>query len=188
MTSSSCSSSRRTKLPRIEKSQSNLAALGFLTINDYFLGDRSLQIDDRIDVVSRGMLGITIGCARCHDHKYDPIASKDYYALYSVFNSCEQPGELPVIGQPADKAARDEFQRKVAEVESKKQAFRLEVMDDLRKPQRLGGVSRLRAGASRRAGRRLQRRGGKGEAARPHRREVARLPQAPRARPRSRTP
>jgi len=120
-----------------ETGVTNLAGLGFLTINDYFLGDRTLQIDDRIDVVSRGMLGITIGCARCHDHKYDPITSKDYYSLYSVFNSCEQPAELPVFGQSTDKAARDEFQRKVAEVESKKQAFRMEVMEDLRKPRRL---------------------------------------------------
>ncbi len=119
-------------------SVTNLAALGFLTVNDSFLGDHSLQIDDRIDVVSRGMMGITIGCARCHDHKYDPITSKDYYALYSVFNSCESPDELPVIGQPADKAARDGFQRKVAEVEAKKQAFRQEVMEDLRQPGRLG--------------------------------------------------
>ena len=40
------------------------------------------DIDDRIDVVSRGLLGLTVACARCHEHKYDPIPPDDYYALY----------------------------------------------------------------------------------------------------------
>jgi hypothetical protein len=43
--------------------------------------------DERLDVVSRGMLGLTVACARCHDHKFDPISSKDYYALAGVFAS-----------------------------------------------------------------------------------------------------
>ncbi len=91
----------------------NLAALGFLTVNDTFLGDRTLQTDDRIDVVSRGLMGITIGCARCHDHKFDPIKSKDYYALYSVFSSSESRDDnQPVIGEPSDKAAVAAFHQK----------------------------------------------------------------------------
>ena len=119
------------------KSKPNLAALGFLTMGDYFLGDTNLQTDDRIDVVSRGMLGITIGCARCHDHKYDPIKSKDYYALYSVFHSCTIPDEKPIIGECPDQAAVAEFKRKSAEVEDKMKAFREEVYGDTRKPDRL---------------------------------------------------
>jgi hypothetical protein len=43
--------------------------------------------DERIDVVSRGMLGLTVACARCHDHKFDPITAKDYYAMAGVFAS-----------------------------------------------------------------------------------------------------
>jgi hypothetical protein len=43
--------------------------------------------DERIDVVTRGMLGLTVACARCHDHKFDPITSKDYYGLAGVFAS-----------------------------------------------------------------------------------------------------
>ncbi|XZE46160.1 PSD1 and planctomycete cytochrome C domain-containing protein [Pirellulaceae bacterium SH467] len=66
-------------------------ALGFLTLGRRFLGVESDIIDDRIDVVSRGMLGLTVGCARCHDHKYDPISTADYYSLFGIFqNSHEQ--------------------------------------------------------------------------------------------------
>jgi hypothetical protein len=44
-------------------------------------------VDDRIDAVTRGLLGITVACARCHDHKFDPIPSKDYYSLYSILRT-----------------------------------------------------------------------------------------------------
>ncbi len=63
----------------------DLAAMGFLTLGRRFLGVTHDIIDDRIDVVTRGMLGLTVACARCHDHKYDPIPTRDYYALYGVF-------------------------------------------------------------------------------------------------------
>jgi hypothetical protein len=43
--------------------------------------------DERIDAVSRGLLGMTVACARCHDHKFDPIPTKDYYGLAGVFAS-----------------------------------------------------------------------------------------------------
>ena len=43
--------------------------------------------DERIDAVSRGLMGVSIGCARCHDHKFDPFTQKDYYALMGVFAS-----------------------------------------------------------------------------------------------------
>ena len=43
--------------------------------------------DERVDAVSRGLLGLTVACARCHDHKFDPITNEDYYALAGVFAS-----------------------------------------------------------------------------------------------------
>src|SRR5262249_42653655 len=46
-------------------------------------------IDDQIDVTSRAFLGMTVACARCHDHKYDPIPTTDYYALAGIFSSTE---------------------------------------------------------------------------------------------------
>ena len=69
--------------------------------------------DDRIDVTGRGFLALTIGCAECHDHKFDPIPTEDYYALLGVFNSSE-PSEHPladdqiVKGYEERKEAADE--------------------------------------------------------------------------------
>ncbi len=65
----------------------DLAAMGFLTLGRRFLGVEPDIIDDRIDVVTRGLLGLTVACARCHDHKFDPVPTSDYYALYSIFKS-----------------------------------------------------------------------------------------------------
>ncbi|MGZ8940396.1 MAG: PSD1 and planctomycete cytochrome C domain-containing protein, partial [Limisphaerales bacterium] len=75
-----------------------LAAMGFLTLGRRFLNSQPDIIDDRIDVVTRGFMGLTVACARCHDHKYDPIPTKDYYSLYGVFASSTEPGEKPLLG------------------------------------------------------------------------------------------
>ena len=103
----------------------SLAALGFLTVGRKYLG-RPDVVDDRIDVVSRGLMGLTVACARCHDHKYDGVATEDYYALYGVFNNCFLPEELPQIGQSPPSA--DEFLEKLAalkgEVEKKQKEAR----------------------------------------------------------------
>lgn len=84
-----------------------LAALGFLTVGMQFRNPHNV-IDDQIDVVTRGLLGLTVSCARCHDHKFDAISSADYYSLYATFASSEKPDELPIIGNRAtDEAAKD---------------------------------------------------------------------------------
>ena len=75
-----------------------LAAMGFLTLGRRFLDRKDEIIDDRIDVVTRGLMGFTVSCARCHDHKYDPIPTADYYSLHGVFNSSTEPDELPLLG------------------------------------------------------------------------------------------
>ena len=76
----------------------SLAAMGFLTLGRRFLNNQPDIIDDRLDVVGRGTMGLTIACARCHDHKFDPISMKDYYGLYGVFASSSEPGEKPLLG------------------------------------------------------------------------------------------
>jgi len=67
--------------------QRDLAAMGFLTGGPRFLQNIHDIIDDRLDTLGRGMMGLTISCARCHDHKFDPIPTRDYYSLYGVFAS-----------------------------------------------------------------------------------------------------
>src|SRR6185503_18132040 len=67
-----------------------LAAMGFFTVGRRFLGVQHDIIDDRIDVLTRGMMGLSVACARCHDHKFDPIPTQDYYSLYGVFSSTSE--------------------------------------------------------------------------------------------------
>lgn len=76
-----------------------LAALGFLMVGMQFRNPHNI-VDDQIDVVTRGLLGLTVACARCHDHKFDAISTKDYYSLYATFASSRKPEEMPVIGEP----------------------------------------------------------------------------------------
>ncbi|MCX6856142.1 MAG: PSD1 and planctomycete cytochrome C domain-containing protein [Verrucomicrobia bacterium] len=127
------------KMHPTEPNHASLAALGFLNVGDKFISDRNLQIDDRIDVVSRGMLGITVGCARCHNHKFDPIPTKDYYAMYSIFSSSTEPEQkdLPIIGKPANEKDYHEYEGKVAEIAKKELDFKKQVHDEIRKPERL---------------------------------------------------
>ena len=47
---------------------------------------------DRVNTFSTAMLGLTVGCARCHDHKFDPITQRDYYSLFAFFNSIDEYG------------------------------------------------------------------------------------------------
>ncbi len=76
--------------------------------------------DDRVDVVTRGFLGLTVACAKCHDHKYDPVPTKDYYSLLGVFRNT-QFREVPLAenGVVSDyqrrKEAADEQNRKIKE-------------------------------------------------------------------------
>jgi hypothetical protein len=76
------------------------AALGFLTVGGHFMNNTHDIIDDRIDVVTRALMGLTVSCARCHDHKFDPIPQADYYSLYGVFRSSTEPTVLPLRDAP----------------------------------------------------------------------------------------
>jgi cytochrome c553 len=113
-----------------------LAGLGYLTLGRRFGNNINDIIDDRIDVVSRGLLGLTVTCARCHDHKYDPIPTEDYYSLYGVFASSIEPAELPLIAPPVESEAYFVFEkeRKVREAEVNKfiDQQHAAVLDELR--------------------------------------------------------
>ncbi len=90
--------------------KSLLPALGFQTIGE--------SDNDRLDVTTRAMLGLTVGCAQCHDHKFDPIPTRDYYSLLGVFKSSEV-SEHPLAGDDvvkAYKAAKTASEEKQAEL------------------------------------------------------------------------
>jgi hypothetical protein len=99
-----------------KNSVENLAALGFLTVGERF-GNPNDVINDRIDVVSKGFLAMTVACARCHDHMFDPIPTTDYYALHGVFASITEPREKPLISPPEKKALLEDFEKQLAVME-----------------------------------------------------------------------
>jgi len=109
------------RVPNVDKK--HLAALGFIRLGREFPKSQPETVDDRIDASTRGLLGLTVACARCHDHKYDPIPTKDYYSLYSIFSNLREPEELPVLGKAAEptvyaarlakiRAAQDEYRKR----------------------------------------------------------------------------
>lgn len=110
-------------------------ATGVLAIGNWPGGDADKQkmvsdiVDDQVDLVSRGMMGLTVGCARCHDHKFDPIATEDYYAMAGIFFSSHilpGPGKktegspvlkIPLLS-PEEMAAREKRSARIKELET----------------------------------------------------------------------
>jgi mono/diheme cytochrome c family protein len=101
----------------------DLAALGFLTLGRRFLNSVPDIIDDRIDVVMRGTQGLTMACARCHDHKFDPLPTTEYYSLYAIFNSSQEPKELPALKPFTRTKETDEFEAELAARQKKLDDF-----------------------------------------------------------------
>ncbi len=102
----------------LDENDPALAGLGFLTVGRRALNNTHDIIDDRIDLVTRGLMGMTMACARCHDHKYDPLPTADYYSLYGVFQSCYEPDVGPLVGEAPDTPA---YQAYLAELENREQ-------------------------------------------------------------------
>jgi len=82
---------RRSRSDGSKVDQRPLAALGFLTLGNRFDDSVNDIINDRIDVTTKAFLGLTVSCARCHDHKFDPIPTADYYSLFGVFADSAEP-------------------------------------------------------------------------------------------------
>ena len=73
------------------------------------------ELDDRIDTLTRGFLGLTVSCARCHDHKFDPIPQQDYYSLAGIFQSTRLH-TAPLVPQP-EVDAYQKYQKQIKELE-----------------------------------------------------------------------
>lgn len=116
-----------------EQRVKQLVATGFLMLGTKMLSERDKErlrmdvVDEQISTVGSAFLGMTLGCARCHDHKFDPIPTRDYYALAGIFRSTQVlDGEIqqyvsnwvrqPLPIAPEHAAALAEHQKKEAEL------------------------------------------------------------------------
>ncbi|MFN7933287.1 MAG: PSD1 and planctomycete cytochrome C domain-containing protein [Bryobacteraceae bacterium] len=103
------------------------AALGLFGLGPWYYSNapppeaRADERHDRVDVLTRGFLGLTVACARCHDHKFDPISTKEYYALAGVF-ARTQYTEVPLVS-PEVVAQWEAQQRRIQELEKSIQEF-----------------------------------------------------------------
>ncbi|MBT4845879.1 MAG: DUF1549 domain-containing protein, partial [Planctomycetaceae bacterium] len=126
-----------------------LTATGFLSIGPKMLACDDGQkmemdiIDEQLDTMSRAFMGLTMGCARCHDHKFDPIPSKDYYALASIFKSTKTMENFKVVAKwheypletPETKAALAKHKSEVKQLDDELAAIQKEARQTLRESQ-----------------------------------------------------
>ena len=104
-----------------EETEQNLPALGFHAL-------RGMD-DDRADVTGRVFLGLTVGCAQCHDHKFDPIPTQDFYSLQAVFTNSE-PWEYP-LSTDEEVQAHKKAKQRVADKKTEFDEFAKAQSDEL---------------------------------------------------------
>jgi mono/diheme cytochrome c family protein len=118
-----------------EPGDSQLVATAFhrntMTNDEGGTDDEEFRVEavlDRVNTTLQVWNGTTVGCAQCHDHKYDPISQREYYALFAVFNTtqdADRPDEqptLPVLTDPRDRVERERLQAELARLETALQA------------------------------------------------------------------
>ena len=106
-----------------EQAPDGPVAVGFLALGMMYQDDggtpdgvaiaRAETLDDRVDTVTRGLLALTVSCARCHDHKFDPVPTADYYALAGIFNNTAYVDELALI-KPSDASVLEKLSGRIA--------------------------------------------------------------------------
>ncbi|MCY2966019.1 MAG: DUF1549 domain-containing protein, partial [Planctomycetota bacterium] len=128
------------------------AATGFFALGPTYVSDggdpdaiaqaQSETLDDRVDTLSRGLLGLTASCARCHDHKFDPIPQLDYYSLAGVFNNVRM-ADHPLVPPETVKAFHD-HQRLIQEQEKQIRELDERVKKENRQPTEAEQADRAR--------------------------------------------
>ena len=116
-----------------DRRRARLIATGFLSLGPKVLAEvdeKKMEmdiVDEQVDTVGRAFLGLTLGCARCHDHKFDPVSTRDYYALAGVFQSTRTMEHFKKVARwfenpiatEADKKQIDTHKKQVAEKKAK---------------------------------------------------------------------
>jgi len=124
-----------------ERSDALKIATGFLALGTKSLNEGRREqfladlVDEQIDTTTRAILGVTVACARCHDHKFDPISQRDYYALAGIFRSTET-----CYGTTGDKARNRQPSRLIALERSPRSELVLKPMPGA--PARKGAIQR----------------------------------------------
>jgi mono/diheme cytochrome c family protein len=123
-----------------------VAGLGYFGLSPEFQ-------DDRVDALTRGFLALTVACAQCHDHKYDPIPTKDFYSLQGIFTSSEMyeypiAPETEVAAYQTKKKKLDQLERDLKDF-LKKQSFQLTEILAAQTSRYLVGTSQVLAGSKR---------------------------------------
>ncbi|MGV3720018.1 MAG: DUF1549 domain-containing protein, partial [Actinomycetota bacterium] len=118
-----------------EVNRDRLTATGFLVLGPKVLAEPDKQkmlmdiVDEQIDTTGKAFMGLTLGCARCHDHKFDPLPTMDYYSLAGIFKSTRTMQSLATVAKAyerplADKEAVAKVQAHQKSVADKKAALR----------------------------------------------------------------
>ena len=124
-----------------ETRQRQVVATGFIAQARRFSVDPDTAmhqtIEDTIDTLGRATMGLSLGCARCHDHKFDPVSMRDYYALYGVFQSTRYPFPgsenkkrqrdlVPLVSATEYAAVMAPFQEEMAAIDADLEALQIE--------------------------------------------------------------
>jgi hypothetical protein len=136
-------------MPDARNDPTRLAGLGFLTVGKRFQNPHD-TIDERIDTLTKSMMALTVACARCHDHKFDPIPTADYYSLHGIFASTVEPMEQPLIGAAPSGPEYDAFNHELAKLESATRERYFELLKSKSKEFRAKAGDYLYAGLLRR--------------------------------------
>jgi hypothetical protein len=121
------------------ENQDRLIATGFLVLGPKMLAEQDKPklvmdvIDEQIDVTGQTFLGLTLGCARCHDHKFDPIPAADYYAMAGIFKSTKTMADLGFVSQWVERELPDAAWRAQRDQETAKMAAAKGVLDGVTK-------------------------------------------------------
>jgi hypothetical protein len=112
-------------LPDAHENPDRLAGTGFLVVGPKLLAEPDKQkmkmdiADEQLDTLGKAVLGLTLGCARCHDHKFDPIPQRDYYGLLSIFTSTRTMKSLATVAQAFERPLPTGESPKAAEARAK---------------------------------------------------------------------